>query len=90
MVEEGKQDAAKSNLQLAQIHLETYKALLSKEAGEKVKELQDDITELSDKLGEKGAADKVREFWERVVSWFQERRGQAATTDEEPEAEKKE
>jgi hypothetical protein len=87
MVEEGKQDAAKSNLQLAQIHLETYKALLSKEAGEKVKKLQDDIAELSGKLAVQDAADKVREFWERVVSWFQEKRGQAVTTDNEAETE---
>lgn len=89
MVEEGKQDAAKSNLQLAQIHLETYKALLSKDAGEKVKELQDDITQLLGTLEEKGAAGKVREFWERAVSWFQERRGQSITVDAEPEQEQK-
>jgi hypothetical protein len=57
------------------------------EAGEKVKKLQDDIAELSGKLAVQDAADKVREFWERVVSWFQEKRGQAVTTDNEAETE---
>jgi hypothetical protein len=77
MVEEGNHEAAQDNLRLAQIQLGTYRALLGKEASKAVKKLEDDITALLPKTTDKGAADKIREFWERAVSWFREETGQA-------------
>ena len=77
MVEEGKHEAAQDNLRVAQIQLGTYRALLGKEAGKVVKQLEDDITALLPKTKERGAAGKVRSFWERAVSLFREEPGQA-------------
>ncbi len=90
MVEEGKIDAAKDNLQLAQMHLETYRALVGKEAGTKIKKLQDDITEVSAKLHMKEAGAKIRGFWERVVSWFKKGVHEAHTTAPDQQAQKTE
>jgi hypothetical protein len=77
MVEEGKHEAAQDNLRLAQIRLGTYRALLGKDAGKAAKQLEDDIVALMPKTEEKGAAGKIRAFWERVVSWFRQEPGQA-------------
>jgi hypothetical protein len=77
MVEEGKHEAARENLRLAQIQLGTYRAILGKEAAKDVKKLEDDIVSMMSKTKEKGAASKIREFWERAVGWFREEPGQA-------------
>jgi hypothetical protein len=82
MVEEGKHEAAQDNLRLAQIQLGTYRALLGKEAAKAVKALEDDITALMTKTEEKDAAAKIREFWERAISWFREEPGQAHVVEE--------
>ncbi|MBN2130103.1 MAG: YfdX family protein [Sedimentisphaerales bacterium] len=82
MVEEGKHEAARDNLRLAQIHLGTYRALLGKEVAKGVQKLEDDIAALMPKTEEKGAAEKIREFWERAVSWFREEPGQAHVVEE--------
>jgi hypothetical protein len=89
MVEESKHEAAQENLRLAQIQLGTYRALLGKEAAKVVKELEDDITALMPKTENKGAADKIREFWERAVNWFQEEPGQAHIVEDDQGAEQK-
>jgi hypothetical protein len=90
MVEEEKLDVAKENLQIAQFHLETYRALLGKDAGEKIKKLQEDITAVSNKLQMKEAAGTIREFWERVTGWFKKGTQEAQVTDQEAEEEKEE
>ena len=77
MVEEGKHDAAKDNLRLAQIHLGTYRAVLGKEAAKVVKALDDEIALLMAKIQGADAAAKIRAFWEQAVSWFQGQPGQA-------------
>ncbi|MFC1765436.1 hypothetical protein ACFL6U_25615 [Planctomycetota bacterium] len=86
MVEEEKYEAAQDNLKLAQIHLGTYRALLGKEAAKTVKQMEDEITALIPKTKQKGAAGKIRGFWEQAVSWFREEPGQAhvveATSDD--------
>ncbi|GJQ48537.1 YfdX protein [Candidatus Kuenenia stuttgartiensis] len=80
MVEEGKHEAAQDNLRLAQIQLGTYRALLEDEEAKKiVKQLEDDITKLTTKIEEKGAASKIRKFWERAVNLFSKETGQAHT-----------
>jgi hypothetical protein len=77
MVEEGKHEAAQENLRLAQIQLGTYRAILGKEAAKDVKQLEDDIVSMISKTKEKDAAAKIRDFWERAISWFREEPGQA-------------
>jgi len=57
--------------------LQTYRALLGRKAAKAVKKLEDDIQALMPKTEETGAAGKIREFWERAVSWFREEAGQA-------------
>jgi hypothetical protein len=89
MVEEGKHEAAQDNLRLAQIQLGTYRALLGKEAAKVVKDLEDDITALMPKTEDKGAAERIREFWERAVNWFREEPGQAHIVEDDQGAEPK-
>jgi hypothetical protein len=84
MVAEGRYEAARENLELAQVQLGTYRALLGQEAGQVVKQLEDDITTLMSKTEEKGAAEKIRGFWERAVKMFREESGQAHTVDAVP------
>lgn len=84
MVAEGKSEAAKENLKLAQVQLGTYRALLGQEAGQVVKQLEDDITALMSKTEEKGAAERIRGFWERAVKLFREEPGQAHTVNATP------
>ncbi len=85
MVEEGKHEAAQVNLKLAQIQLETYWPLVDKEAAIAVKQLEDDITALVPKVEEKGAAAKIRKFWERAVNWFHENPSEAHIVENESE-----
>ena len=84
MVDEGKYEAARENLKLAQVQLGTYRALLGQEAGQVVKQLEDDITALMSKTEEKGAAEKIRGFWERAVKLFRDEPGQAHTVNAAP------
>jgi hypothetical protein len=83
MVEEDKHEAARDNLRLAQLQLETYRAVLNGHESKAVKELEDDIAELMPRTDKKGAADEVRGFWERAVSWFREEPGQAHVVEED-------
>lgn len=85
MVEEGKHEAAQANLRLAKIQLGTYRALVDKEAANAVKQLENDITALVPKIEEKGAAAKIRKFWERAVNWFREEPGEAHIVEKESE-----
>lgn len=84
MVDEGKYEAARENLKFAQVQLGTYRALLGQEAGQVVKQLEDDITALMSKTEGKGAAEKIRGFWERAVKLFREEPGQAHTVNAAP------
>jgi hypothetical protein len=86
MVAEGKYEAARENLKNAQIQLGTYRALLGQEAGKVVRQLEDDVTALMSKTEEKGAAEKIRGFWERAVKLFREEPGQARTVNAESPA----
>jgi hypothetical protein len=90
MVEEGKNEAARDNLRLAQIQLGTYRALLGKDAGKAAKELEDEITALMAKTEWNEAAGKIRGFWERVVSWFRQEPGQAHIVEKDSGSEAKE
>jgi hypothetical protein len=88
MVEEGKHEAARDNLRQAQIQLGMYRALLGKEAAKVVKQLEDEITATMQMLEDKGTAGRIREYWERAVSWFRESPGQARVIEKDA-AEKK-
>jgi len=70
MVEQGREAAAKANLQLAKNHLELYSGLLEKGKSEHVTKLQKEITKLQSEIGRKDAAESIRGFWDRVASWF--------------------
>jgi hypothetical protein len=83
MVEEGKHEAAKDNLRLAQFQLSAYRGIVDKDAAKEAKRLDEDITKLMNKTKGKEAAAKIREFWERSVSWFKEEQGQAHVVEEE-------
>jgi hypothetical protein len=82
MVEEGKHEAAQDNLRLAQIQLSTYRTALGKEESDIVKALEEEITALTTKTENEGAAAKIRGFWERAVSLFQDEPGQAEVVEE--------
>lgn len=85
MVEEKNFEAAKENLRVARFHLAAYRTLVGKEAGEKVKKLEEDIQALEGTVQKGGAAAQIRRFWERAVSWFKEEPGQAHVTPESSE-----
>lgn len=80
MVREGKHEAAEENLNLAKLHLETYRSVLGEEASARVKELQDEIEALAGRTAEAGSAKEIRGFWDRVTSWFQDEPGAAHVT----------
>jgi hypothetical protein len=85
MVEQGREQAAKANLQLAKNHLELYRGLLAKGKSEHVSMLQGEISKLQGEIGRKDAAESIRGFWDRVTSWFIREPGEAQTTSSKPE-----
>jgi len=88
MVEQARPEAAKENLQLAKNHLVIYRGLIAKSEQEKVRTLEKDITKLQGQIGKEGAAEKIREFWDRVAGWFTSQPGMAEKTTEESEPKK--
>lgn len=87
MVEQGREEAAKANLQLARNQLELYRGLLAKGESEHVKKLQDEISKLQGEIGRKDAAESIRGFWDQVAGWFSREPGETRATPEK-EAEK--
>ena len=84
MVAEGRYDAARDNLRLAQVRLETHRVFIDEQPDGKVKVLQDEIAALLEEVEGEGAAGKIRNFWERVVSWFHKEPGEVQATTAEP------
>lgn len=83
MSEEGREEAAKANLQVAKNYLEFYRGLLPAGKSEHVSKLEGEITKLQGENGRKGAASTIRGFWDRVTSWFVRNPGEMhATTTE--------
>lgn len=80
MSEEGREQAAKANLQLARNFLELYRGLLPAGKSEHVGKLQEEITKLQGEIGRKGAAATIRGFWDRVASWFVRKPGEMRAT----------
>jgi hypothetical protein len=83
MSEQGREEAAKANLQLAKNHLELYRGLLARGESERVRKLQGEITKLQGDIGQKDAAETIRGFWDRVASWFSREAGEMQVTTEE-------
>ncbi len=88
MVEQERPEAARVNLQLAKNHLVIYRGLIPKSEEEKVRTLEKDITKLQGQIGKEGAAEKIREFWDRVAGWFTRQPGEAEKTTEKAEPKK--
>jgi hypothetical protein len=79
-VREGKHDGAKANLAIARIQLDGYRTLVGDASATAAVDLEREIAALEDKTREAGAADKIREFWNRVSGWFTEEPGAARQT----------
>ena len=80
MAREGKHEAADENLNLAKMHLETYRSILGDQANARIKALQDEIQALAGRTGEAGADQTLRGFWSRVAGWFRDEPGTARVT----------
>ena len=83
MAEQGREEAAKANLQLAKKLLELYRGLLPQGKSEHVTKLQGEITKLQTEIGGKDAAKTIRGFWDRVASWFVRQPGESRATTSE-------
>jgi hypothetical protein len=83
MAEQGREEAAKANLQFAKNFLELYRGLLPQGKSEHVSKLQGEITRLQIEIGGKDAAKTIRGFWDRVASWFVRESGEARATTSE-------
>ena len=80
MSEEGREEAAKANLQVAKNYLEVYRGLLPTDKSEHVSKLEGEITKLQGEIGRSGAPSSIRRFWDRVASWFVRRPGEMRST----------
>jgi hypothetical protein len=89
MSEQGRELAAKANLQLARNQLELYRGLLAKDESEHVRKLQSEIAKLQGDMGRKDAADTIRGFWDRVASWFTQQPGDMRVTTKETKKEER-
>ena len=86
MSEEGREEAAKANLQIAKNYLEFYRGLLPSGESEHVSTLEGEITKLQSEIGRKGAASSIRGYWDRVASWFTRKPGEMHATTANPNA----
>ena len=82
MVEQGRTEAAKANLQLAKNYLDVHRGLVGKHASDEIRKLQADITNAQSRLEAQGAAKEIRGFWDRVASWFSRQPGETRSTGE--------
>jgi hypothetical protein len=80
MVREKKYEGAKANLQLAKVHLGTYRAVMDEASAKPVADLEKEIDALSSQLQTSGAADKIGGLWNRVGTWFTREPGQTQQT----------
>lgn len=85
-VREGKHDGAKANLAIARFQLDAYRTLVGDASATGAGDLVKEIAALEDRTREAGAADKIREFWNRVSGWFTQEPGTARQTTEGKEA----
>jgi hypothetical protein len=80
MVSEKKYEGAETNLKLAKLHLDAYKALVGKDRQGEVETIQKDIDRLFGTLEQKDSGSKVRGLWSRVTNWFSHEPGQTHRT----------
>jgi hypothetical protein len=87
-VREGKHEGAKANLAIARVQLDAYRTVVGDASATVAVDLEKEIAALEDRTREAGAADKIREFWNRVSGWFTLEPGTARQTTEGKEAPK--
>ena len=80
MAREGKHEAADENLELARIHLETYRSVVGEAGQDAVQKLQRELQQLAGKTDEAGSTEEIRGFWDRVTGWFKSEPGEAHAT----------
>jgi hypothetical protein len=80
MVRDKKYDGARANLQLAKVHLGTYRALMDEASAKPVADLEKEIDTVSNQLQTSGTADRIGGMWNRVSSWFTREPGQTQQT----------
>lgn len=90
MVGENKVESAKANLQLARLHLESYRSIANDPKAVEISTLRKRIDELSDSLQEQGMSTAqerdesrglIQGFWETVTGWMADEPGEAQVTD---------
>lgn len=86
MSEQGRDEAARANLQQANNYLELYGGLIANGASEEVRKLQDEISRLQADIGRTDASETIRGFWNRVASWFSAKPGEMRVTATEVES----
>lgn len=79
-VRDEKPEAARANLELARINLETYRTLIDEAETKKVSDLLDRISDLEKAVSEPQTADRIREYWNEIASWFTAEPGMAQAT----------
>jgi hypothetical protein len=80
MAKDKKYEAAKKNLELANIYLQTYRGIVGEQAGEKVKKLEEDITKTLGGVMTAKTAEAIGSFWDQAASWFRQQPGQTHET----------
>lgn len=79
-VQDGRHAAARTNLQLARTNLEIYRTLVDETASDEVSDLLEEIATIEGELEGPGVAQHIREFWNRIATWFTAEPGQAQAT----------
>jgi hypothetical protein len=80
MSQQGREQAARENLQQAKNFLELYGGLIANGQSEHVRTLQDEISKLQADMGRTDAYKTIRGFWNRVASWFSAKPGDMRVT----------
>jgi hypothetical protein len=74
---------------LARVQLDAYRTIVGEIPAKAALDLNQEINAIRDKVREPGAADKIREYWNRVAGWFKQEPGEAQQSSPTPTPENK-